>query len=363
MEFAQPLPGDRRRSATSPPPPLTPQRRSPSLDVEHILFPSVEDPDRTPTQDPKKRKKTFTFTFNRVDFSKPAPSDTFARRSAIVRARSASFSTKLEDSPPTPQALAKREWSSTRASRRIRPGLRKREGPLLEYYFVRTLRHDFVTHTKHCASMVRFTVLFLAHLHHYLPVLFLTKAHNVAYGPLSTTTGSRTFDAPTPNRAADVSDHIAGADNHTGAVAASLLDNTAFVSQSTPPEGFDPGTVVEKFMEEYVAIEVPGTPPSPSPAPVAARVPRSPRRSPLLDGSSARLPGCSMGEGGKTRYRGFYNQSVSCHIAVGKRGRTAGYRLASGTPQQRTNSRSLKSHLEQKLFCILISISITTRWP
>jgi hypothetical protein len=39
---------------------------------------------------------------------------------------------------------------------------------LLEYYCVRTLRHDFVTHTKQCASTVRFTVLFLT-------VIFLTN--------------------------------------------------------------------------------------------------------------------------------------------------------------------------------------------
>jgi hypothetical protein len=51
------------------------------------------------------------------------------------------------------------------------------ERNLLEYYCVRTLRHDFVTHTKKCASTVRFTVLFLTHLHHGLTVIFLTKAH------------------------------------------------------------------------------------------------------------------------------------------------------------------------------------------
>jgi hypothetical protein len=50
---------------------------------------------------------------------------------------------------------------------------------LLKYYCVRTLRHDFVTHTKQCASTVRFTVLFLTHLHHGLTVIFLTKAHHV----------------------------------------------------------------------------------------------------------------------------------------------------------------------------------------
>jgi hypothetical protein len=39
---------------------------------------------------------------------------------------------------------------------------------MLKYYCVRTLRHDFVTHTKQCASTVRFTVLFLS-------VIFLTN--------------------------------------------------------------------------------------------------------------------------------------------------------------------------------------------
>jgi hypothetical protein len=75
MEFAQALPSDCRRSASSPPPATTPRRhRSPSLSVERDLFRddtlSFEDPERTPTADPKKRKKS-PFVFNRVDRSKP----------------------------------------------------------------------------------------------------------------------------------------------------------------------------------------------------------------------------------------------------------------------------------------------------
>jgi hypothetical protein len=72
----------------------------------------------------------------------------------------------LEGISPICQKMVASQDASRQAPRQV-----------LEYYCVSTLRHDFVTHTKQCARTVRFTVLFLTHLHHGLTVIFLTEAH------------------------------------------------------------------------------------------------------------------------------------------------------------------------------------------